>query len=206
MLDLGDRTIGILKPTDVEPILITAVKDRPKAIIQHKYSGAITLAGNKMDDIQVAACALDTLKEKSHVAKRLIENVDKWNGLLGKDVAIFRGPVFVKIEGCSCPACSSRNGVFPRKLCTSFNSEGNYIVFNESECVMYDGSEPWMTVPPELIIGHELVHAYHHACGTMLGTGSREEEQTVGLGIFADLKFTENSIRKDYGLPLRPRY
>jgi hypothetical protein len=69
-------------------------------------------------------------------------------------------------------------------------------------------------VPPEIALGHELIHAYHDIRGMM--DPWREETSTVGLPSFLDWvrgrsptgygPFRENKIRKDYGVLLRPAY
>ena len=92
-------------------------------------------------------------------------------------------------------------------------------------------SDPTST--PTIVLGHELVHAYHNGTGTarngphdsyagQTGTSDRGEERaTVGCGgttvvtpagtvatvpdHSADVP-TENSIRDDLGVPRRPTY
>ncbi len=96
---------------------------------------------------------------------------------------------------------------------------------------VYDGSEPWMTMPPHVVLGHELTHASHITNGDVTGnpasgpaipndtTGlpqgrGREERRTVGTGPdptygmpdYSAEPFSENSVRRDQGLPERPRY
>jgi hypothetical protein len=70
--------------------------------------------------------------------------------------------------------------------------------------------------PPEIALGHEMIHAFHDVYGMMAGSVATEEWNTIGLRTFwgwvsgrsstGDGPFTENKIRKDYGVPLRPRY
>jgi uncharacterized Zn-binding protein involved in type VI secretion len=97
--------------------------------------------------------------------------------------------------------------------------------------VVYDGSEAWMTMPPHVVLGHELAHASHITNGDVTGNPvvgpaipndtsglpegrGREERRTVGLGADADYdmpdytaeSFSENSVRRDQGLPERTRY
>ena len=97
--------------------------------------------------------------------------------------------------------------------------------------IVYDGSEPWMNMPPHTVLGHELTHASHITNGNVTGnpvtgpaipndsTGmpqgrALEERRTVGIGPdptygmpdYSGEPFSENSIRRDQGLPIRPRY
>lgn len=96
---------------------------------------------------------------------------------------------------------------------------------------VYDGSEPWMTMPPHTVLGHELTHASHITNGDVTGNPASgppipndtsglpqgralEERRTVGNGPdpfygmpdYSGEPFSENSIRNDQGLPPRPRY
>jgi len=96
---------------------------------------------------------------------------------------------------------------------------------------VYDGSESWMTMPPHTTLGHELNHAVHITGGDLTGnpaagpptpndpTGTShgralEERRTVGLGPdptyglpdYSGEPTSENSIRRDQGLPERTRY
>jgi hypothetical protein len=70
-------------------------------------------------------------------------------------------------------------------------------------------------LPPALTLGHELIHALHALKGknksghsVMINGKSTPEEEayTVGLGIYANKKYTENNLRKDIGLPRRESY
>jgi len=73
--------------------------------------------------------------------------------------------------------------------------------------------------PAEAYVGlaHELVHGMHMMNGTSYssqiddvwqqGTGQRkEEERAVGIGQFTREPFSENTIRREAGLPLRASY
>ncbi|WCM94749.1 type III secretion system effector protein [Acidovorax sp. NCPPB 2350] len=78
------------------------------------------------------------------------------------------------------------------------------------------------TNPDEAFItlAHELVHAKHHLAGTMKGDGTltrdascastpsgKEELRAVGLGKYANSgEPSENSIRREHGLPKRETY
>lgn len=59
-------------------------------------------------------------------------------------------------------------------------------------------------VPNYLVTGHELIHVLHHL--TKKHAGANEEFQTVGLGAFAEDRFTENKLRKAFGLEPRLEY
>ena len=70
-------------------------------------------------------------------------------------------------------------------------------------------------VPPQVTLGHELIHALHSLKGklksghTILVDGkqtSEEECYTVGLGPYRDKKMTENKMRADLRLPERLSY
>ncbi|MGB2863159.1 MAG: M91 family zinc metallopeptidase [Sedimentisphaerales bacterium] len=70
-------------------------------------------------------------------------------------------------------------------------------------------------VPPQVTLGHELIHALHALKGkSMSGLSimvgdekmSKEEAYTVGLGPYEDKKYTENNLRHEVGLPKRLSY
>lgn len=70
-------------------------------------------------------------------------------------------------------------------------------------------------LPPALTLGHELIHALHALKGknksgnTIMINGKptpEEEAYTVGLGIYANKKYTENNLRKDLRIPERESY
>jgi hypothetical protein len=69
-------------------------------------------------------------------------------------------------------------------------------------------SVAWSYARPELVLAHELIHAHHAIFGLMLKGHSsyedsdghfhcdlKEEMQTVGLGKYKNLEFTENEFR-----------
>jgi hypothetical protein len=64
-------------------------------------------------------------------------------------------------------------------------------------------------IPAFIILGHELIHAYHSLCGSSdygegyHGNKAIEEARTIGLGPWANDPLTENGLRKEWGL--RPR-
>jgi len=72
-------------------------------------------------------------------------------------------------------------------------------------------------LPSALTLGHELIHALHVLKGkSKSGSGSiflvdgvktnEEEAYTVGLGAYANKKFTENKLRAELGIPRRESY
>lgn len=73
--------------------------------------------------------------------------------------------------------------------------------------------------PPFIALAHELIHAMHAMSGDLVkeyswingGAGSScgailEEARTVGLGIYANKRISENTIRKEHNLPQRTFY
>jgi RHS repeat-associated protein len=90
---------------------------------------------------------------------------------------------------------------------------------------------PWNNRPPEVGLGHELIHAYHDLelpldiftkiyvssnaskysnefltlAPSFLKSGAmiEEEDRTIGIGQYSEYRFTENRVRKDYGIPAR---
>jgi hypothetical protein len=95
------------------------------------------------------------------------------------------------------------------------------IDYNPNLTVIGGGVEAWMTRPPEIGLGHELIHAAHLANGELAydhsspgKTPQNYESQAVGLpdtqnGLPVDYTgndFTENGLRADLGEPLRPHY
>jgi hypothetical protein len=62
-------------------------------------------------------------------------------------------------------------------------------------------------VPGYIVLGHELIHAWRMMAGRrIVRQGWEEEAMTSGISIFMNYKFTENRLRKEAGLPLRPSY
>lgn len=82
--------------------------------------------------------------------------------------------------------------------------------YNPDRIQIGDGSEDWMTRPPAVGLGHELVHAQQASYGQQIsgqtdGTNNREL-QAVGLPPYDGGNMHENGIREDLGEPPRPRY
>jgi len=58
-----------------------------------------------------------------------------------------------------------------------------------------------------IILAHELVHVWRMVTGMRVFMGGWEEEaMTTGLPPFMNLRFTENKLRVEQGLPLRTHY
>lgn len=82
------------------------------------------------------------------------------------------------------------------------------------------GKQPWMKDRPKFAFYHELVHAYYFNRGESELEGhshaqcvrhyphrlAKEEFQAVGLGPYAANAVSENAIRAQIGVPLRPTY
>ena len=99
-----------------------------------------------------------------------------------------------------------------------YNARWNTVYYNPDSDVFK--TEAWKGIPPEIALGHELIHAFHDVNGMLPQGGfdpkGREEWNTVGLPTFWDWArgrsptgygpFTENKIRKDYGVRLRQSY
>lgn len=62
-------------------------------------------------------------------------------------------------------------------------------------------------VRADIMLGHELIHAWRMMTGRRLvSSGWEEEMMTVGLGAGANLAFTENKLRVEAGHPTRTSY
>lgn len=58
-----------------------------------------------------------------------------------------------------------------------------------------------------IVLGHELIHAWRMMSGRRFYQGGFEEEQmTVGLPPFANMRFTENKLRAESGFAIAPKY
>jgi type VI secretion system secreted protein VgrG len=82
--------------------------------------------------------------------------------------------------------------------------------YNPNRTQIGDGSEPWMTRPASVGLGHELVHAERAANGTQppgsTGGTANRELQAVGLPPYDGSDINENSLRNDMGEPERTYY
>lgn len=71
----------------------------------------------------------------------------------------------------------------------------------------YDPKNDADCVPPEIMLGHELIHAWRMMAGRrIVNDGWEEEAMTTGLHPFSHLAFTENRLRMDAGYPGRQKY
>ncbi len=88
---------------------------------------------------------------------------------------------------------------------------GSTLSYNPDKTSIGDGSEPWMTRPPAVGLGHELAHVEDAQQGGWSDTDKHggvldDELEAVGLPPFQNRPHTENKIRDEMGLPPRPRY
>jgi hypothetical protein len=71
----------------------------------------------------------------------------------------------------------------------------------------FNPKKTWEDVPDYITMGHELVHAWRMMAGKRLvRDGWEEEAMTTGIPPFLYGKFTENMLRLDARLPMRPIY
>ncbi|MGL6209614.1 MAG: M91 family zinc metallopeptidase [Paracoccaceae bacterium] len=94
---------------------------------------------------------------------------------------------------------------------TNGTGSGSTLSYNPNKTSIGDGSEPWMTRPPAVALGHELVHVEDAQQGGWSDTEKHggvldDELEAVGLPPFENHPHTENKIREQMGLPTRPRY
>lgn len=62
-------------------------------------------------------------------------------------------------------------------------------------------------VAPEIILGHELIHAWRMMKGRrVVAAGWEEEAMTTGCAPFTHIKVTENALRREGGYPPRMQY
>lgn len=106
------------------------------------------------------------------------------------------------------------NGVQPQGWQQADGSNGtgsgSTLHYNPNRQQIGDGSEPWMTRPPAVALGHELVHCEQAQNGSWSNnkTNGTENDElaAVGLPPFENNEHTENKIREELGQPRRPRY
>lgn len=107
------------------------------------------------------------------------------------------------------PWWDSQNGV----------GTGSTVKYNPDVAIwMYDDKWNEIGSPPQLVLGHELIHALHNSDGTNQGTDPdpnapaseptipKEEAYTIGTGSWDGTSPTENSMRSDLGLPRRDNH
>ncbi len=82
--------------------------------------------------------------------------------------------------------------------------------YNPNRTQIGDGSEDWMTRPPAVGLGHELVHVDQAQNGRFDPDTSHsppdDEKEAAGVPPFENAPHTENKIRREMGQPRRPRY
>lgn len=164
-------------------------------VFKCEYMGGISLQSRTRDGVVLLRDALNKLDNRSITARQLIKALSQWNVFNGSTLKIVIG----NVSDCDCPYCDHFSKV------NAYSFTKNTLWFSPADVALQ--TKEYMKVPPEIAIAHELIHAWHHATGNYLGSDmAMEEMQTVGLGIFAEDKYTENAIRREYGIVLRPRY
>lgn len=87
---------------------------------------------------------------------------------------------------------------------------GSTLHYNPNRTQIDDGSEPYMTRPPAVGLGHELVHCEQAQNGAVdtnrTGGVANAEPAAVGLPPYDGNPHSENNIRRDLGQPQRTRY
>lgn len=87
---------------------------------------------------------------------------------------------------------------------------GSTLHYNPNKTQIGDGSQPWMTRPPEVGLGHELVHCEQAQNGGWSSnkTGGVENDELAAAGLppYQNNAHTENKIRKEMGQPERTYY
>lgn len=166
---------------------------------------AITIEGDLAFQ-QAAVAALNQIASTPSGAQ-MLSDIEK----AGKPVKLVEGA----------PGTDSCGGFDPTAASNGTGS-GSTVRWNPNQSTMYDGSEPWMTAPPGVILGHEMTHAAHVARGevdmTMVQNDGRtdpthptgnhhwyaEEVRTAGIPPYNDPKttpYSENTIRSEWDPP-----
>lgn len=87
---------------------------------------------------------------------------------------------------------------------------GSTLSYNPNRTQIGDGSEPWMTRPPAVALGHELVHCEQAQDGSWsneaTGGTLNDELAAVGLPPYENNDHTENKMRDELGEPARTYY
>jgi len=88
--------------------------------------------------------------------------------------------------------------------------------YNDKDLYVQSVGDKNVMIPAFIVLGHELIHAYHALMGVKkprnqtiaVGTATivAEEAWTTGLGSLADGEFSENKLRKEWGFPPRDSY
>jgi len=109
----------------------------------------------------------------------------------------------------------------------SYDWETNTVTYDPTLQVLGDGSEDWMHRPAYIGLGHELIHAHHDTIGDSPPADrlsyAQEEARTIGVRLsiayitgpvfptvtvinydYRDWWLTDNKLRAEAGVPLRP--
>jgi hypothetical protein len=62
---------------------------------------------------------------------------------------------------------------------------------------------PTLRSNPDVLLFHELVHAFHNQSGTTVSDGAEMEKRVIGIGNHSNLMRTENGYRRAKSLPSR---
>lgn len=141
--------------------------------------GLIVEFGGTPAQKKKAKADYERLKKKSKTAKKICEDLEK---------------------------SSETYTIVPTTGGNAYSPSTNEISYNPSSTTIGSGTKPWETRPPEVGLGHELVHARHDDEGTLGKTRADEENATTGVGPHSKDPYTDNAIRHDYGIPRRPHY
>lgn len=93
----------------------------------------------------------------------------------------------------------------------TFNADQHRVGGLERSTDETDEADPF-TMPPALVLFHELVHSHRSQVGESEGLQKLEEFETTGTEHHHDpdqrydWKYTENKLREELGLPDRPHY
>jgi len=95
---------------------------------------------------------------------------------------------------------------------------GSTVMYNPSVSIsVYDSAGNVIDEPPQMVLGHEMVHALNNSNGThhhgkdpappaSQPDIEREEAATIGTGSHSGDDLTENTFRDDLGLPRRDNH
>jgi hypothetical protein len=186
------------------------------AVVELRYNDGVTVKGTQefvdktkaaLDKIKTTATGaslLDSLAASGqmttivHTAKGNSQRPEQWS----KGLAAGTEFKFTLADGTE------------RTITGVGGGSGSTVSFNPDKVQIGNGSEDWMTRPPEIGLAHELIHADDAAHGNLDPTkpaGStvmNAERQAVGLPPFTDKQHTENKLRAEWDppQPARPRY
>ena len=185
------------------------------AVVELRYNDGVTVKGTQefvdktkaaLDKIKTTATGaslLDSLAASGqqttivHTTEGNSQRPDEWKKAL---------PAGAELKWMS--------GGTEHKITGEGGGSGSTVKFNPDKVVIGNGSEDWMTRPPDIGLAHELIHADDTAHGNMDpnkpagSTVANYERQAVGLDPFTGKEHTENKIRAEWDAPLpaRPRY